>query len=777
MTKKGKRLPCIPTREILFYPQAVIPIIVGRDFSKLAIDESMEQHEGNIVLSIQKDSQKEEIEGYKDINEIGVVAKIIQIIKLPDGNLRVLIEGIDRVKIEDIGGLKENGYFSAQYELYPVENKKTKNEKKYRMYLEKVVEEVNQGNKNSLPDDILKAIFEVSPFEIMIYTLATTLDLSEEDRVAILESNDIDDMFEILSNAIKIILEFNKIDKSVEDRVKKNIEENQKQYYIREKIKGLYSELDENDMEEEVNELYDFINKRKLPVELKEKLNKELSRLKKLNDMSAEAGVIRSYIESVLEVPWEREEVKNIDIRKAEKILNDEHFGLKQVKDTILENLAVSQLNKNNNKKAPNILCLVGPPGVGKTSLGKSIANAMNREFERISLGGVHDESEIRGHRRTYIGAMPGRIIDALKKVKVSNPVILLDEIDKLSSDFKGDPASALLEVLDPAQNKTFKDNYIDFEYDLSDAFFVCTANDLSTIPSPLLDRMEVIHIDSYTIQEKLHIAKNYLVKQAKIETSISDVRLSDNVLLDIINKYTSEAGVRNLKREIVKILRRIARLKLENPDSKYSITVKNLSKYLGPEKYKKDKMIENVSKLGVVKGLAWTVVGGTTLDVEAVKMKGKGLLQFTGKLGDVMKESTQVAYTYVRANSDDLGICDDDFYNKYDIHLHFPEGATPKDGPSAGITITTAIVSALSERKVRQNIAMTGEITITGDVLPVGGIKEKVLGAHRIGIREIILPYDNKGDTVELTDEVLKELKIHYVKRYKEVENIVFND
>ena len=777
MTKKGKILPFIPTREILFYPQAVIPIIVGRDFSKLAIDESMEQHEGNIVLSIQKDSQKEEIEGYKDINEIGVVAKIIQIIKLPDGNLRVLIEGIDRVKIEDIGGLKENGYFSAQYELYPVENKKTKNEKKYRMYLEKVVEEVNQGNKNSLPDDILKAIFEVSPFEIMIYTLATTLDLSEEDRVAILESNDIDDMFEILSNAIKIILEFNKIDKYVEDRVKKNIEENQKQYYIREKIKGLYSELDENDMEEEVNELYDFINKRKLPVELKEKLNKELSRLKKLNDMSAEAGVIRSYIESVLEVPWEREEVKNIDIRKAEKILNDEHFGLKQVKDTILENLAVSQLNKNNNKKAPNILCLVGPPGVGKTSLGKSIANAMNREFERISLGGVHDESEIRGHRRTYIGAMPGRIIDALKKVKVSNPVILLDEIDKLSSDFKGDPASALLEVLDPAQNKTFKDNYIDFEYDLSDAFFVCTANDLSTIPSPLLDRMEVIHIDSYTIQEKLHIAKNYLVKQAKIETSISDVRLSDNVLLDIINKYTSEAGVRNLKREIVKILRRIARLKLENPDSKYSITVKNLSKYLGPEKYKKDKMIENVSKLGVVKGLAWTVVGGTTLDVEAVKMKGKGLLQFTGKLGDVMKESTQVAYTYVRANSDDLGICDDDFYNKYDIHLHFPEGATPKDGPSAGITITTAIVSALSERKVRQNIAMTGEITITGDVLPVGGIKEKVLGAHRIGIREIILPYDNKGDTVELTDEVLTELKIHYVKRYKEVENIVFND
>ena len=777
MAKKRKFLPFIPTREILFYPQAVIPIIVGRDFSKIAIDESMEKYEGNIILSIQKDSKNEEIEGYEDINEVGVVAKIIQIIKLPDGNLRVLIEGIDRVKIKDIFGLHQTGYFSAEYELYPVENLKTKNEKKYRMYLEKVVEEVNQNNKNSLPEDILRAIFEINPFDIMIYTLATTLDLSEEDRVKILEANDIDDMFKILSNAIKVIREFNKIDKSVEDRVKKNIEENQKQYYIREKIKGLYSELDENDMEEEVNELYDSITKRDLPKELKEKLNKELSRLKKLNDMSAEAGVIRSYIESVLEVPWEREEIKNIDIFKAEKILNDEHFGLKQVKDTILENLAVSQLNKDNDKKAPNIICLVGPPGVGKTSLGKSIANAMNREFERISLGGVHDESEIRGHRRTYIGAMPGRIIEALKKVKVSNPVILLDEIDKLSSDFKGDPASALLEVLDPAQNKTFKDNYIDFEYNLSDAFFICTANDLSTIPRPLLDRMEVIYIDSYTIQEKLYIAKNYLVKQAKIETSINDVRLSDNVLLDIINKYTSEAGVRNLKREIVKIFRKIARQKLENPTSKFSINIKNLSKFLGPEKFKKDKMVDKISKLGVVKGLAWTVVGGTTLDVEAVKMNGKGLLQFTGKLGDVMKESTQVAYTYVRANSDKLGINVDDFYTKYDIHLHFPEGATPKDGPSAGITITTAIVSVLSERKVRQDIAMTGEITITGDVLPVGGIKEKVLGAHRIGIREIILPYDNKGDTVELTDEVLKELKIHYVKRYEEVENIVFNN
>ncbi|WP_156299921.1 endopeptidase La [Streptobacillus canis] len=772
---KMEMLPFIPTREIVFFPQAVMPIMVGRDFSKKAIDYSVEHTDGKLVLAIQKQSMNEEIQGIEDVETIGVIGKIIQIMKTQDGNLRLIIEGEERIKVTEV--INENGMFKAGYEKYPIEKTKNRNNKKYKLYLESLIQDLNIINNRLIPEDLIKNIFEIKPFESLMYTLSTTLDLSEENRIEILKSNNVDEIFENLTKALKIRLELEEIDRSVENKVKKNIEDNQRQYYIREKIKGLYSELDEEDAEDEINELITQIDSRDLPYELAEKLIKEVNRYKKMNNFSAEAGVIRTYIDTLLEIPWEKSETEDIDIKVAEEILNKEHFGLKLVKDTVLEYLAVNQLNKENNKKMGTILCLIGPPGVGKTSLGESIAHAMNRKFERISLGGVHDESEIRGHRRTYIGAMPGRIIEALKRAKVNNPVILLDEIDKLDSNFKGDPASALLEVLDPAQNKTFKDNYVDFEYDLSDAFFICTANDYSGIPRPLLDRMEVINVDSYTIQEKLAIAKNYLINQAKLETSIKDVKFSDAVLLEIINKYTMEAGVRNLKREIVKVLRKIAKLKLEKPEEKFTINTKNLSTYLGPEKFKKDKMAEKNAKLGVVKGLAWTSVGGTTLDVEAVKMDGKGQIQFTGQLGQTMKESASVAYTYVRANHKKLDVVNPKFYEEYDIHLHFPEGATPKDGPSAGITITTAIVSILSERKVRQNIAMTGEITITGEVLPVGGIKEKVLGAHRIGIREVILPFENKGDTVELPEEILSQIKIHYVKKYSEVEKIVFSE
>ncbi|WP_064614444.1 endopeptidase La [Streptobacillus moniliformis] len=768
-------LPFIPIREIVFFPQAVIPIIVGRDFSKKAIDYSVEHTEGRLVLAIQKDSLSENIDGIEDVETVGVIGKIIQIMKTSDGNLRLIIEGEERIKVTEV--INENGMFKAKYENYPIEKTNKTNDDKYRMYLRTLIQDLNIINNKLIPEDLIKSIFEIKSFETLMYTLASTLDLSEENRVEILKSNNIDEIFENLTKALKIRIELEEIDRNVENKVKKNIEDNQRQYYIREKIKGLYSELDEEDSEDEINELLFNIESRELPYELADKLIKEVNRYKKMNNFSAEAGVIRTYIDTMLEIPWEKSKTEDIDIKIAEEILDKEHFGLKLVKDTVLEYLAVNQLNKENNKKMGTILCLIGPPGVGKTSLGESIAHAMNRKFERISLGGVHDESEIRGHRRTYIGAMPGRIIEALKRAKVNNPVILLDEIDKLDSNFKGDPASALLEVLDPAQNKTFKDNYVDFEYDLSDAFFICTANDYSGIPRPLLDRMEVINVDSYTIQEKLVIARNYLVKQAKNETSIKDIKFSDSVLLEIINKYTMEAGVRNLKREIVKILRKIAKLKLEDSSKKYSINLKNLSDYLGPEKYKKDKMAEKNAKLGVVKGLAWTSVGGTTLDVEAVKMDGKGKIQFTGKLGLIMKESASVAYTYARANYKNLSVINPKFYEEYDIHLHFPEGATPKDGPSAGITITTAIVSILSERRVRQNIAMTGEITITGEVLPVGGIKEKVLGAHRIGIREVILPFENKSDTVELPEEILSQIKIHYVKKYSEVEKIVFSE
>lgn len=773
MMEAKQILPLIPTREMLIFPKSIMPIIVGRSFTKLAVDNAIQNYNGNILLNIQKQSFKEEISGIEDVEIVGVIGKIMQIIKSQDGTYKLIIEGDRRIKITSLK--KEEGQYLAEYEEYPLEKETSDSFPKYKAYLEKSLRDILRVNLTGLPFDIVENIFETENQMSLMYTVASTIDISEKERIQILKSNDIDEIFENISKSIKIKKELDEIDRKVEKQVKKNIEENQKNYFIREKIKGLYSELEEEDSEEAINELNDAIEKRDLPLELKNKLKKELSRLKKMNDFSAEASVIRTYIDNILEIPWEKQENKDIDIRKAEKILEDEHFGLKEVKDTILEYLSVNQLNKNNDKKMSTILCLVGPPGVGKTSLGESIANAMDRKFERISLGGVHDESEIRGHRRTYIGAMPGRIIEALKKVNVSNPVILLDEIDKLSSNFKGDPAAALLEVLDPAQNKTFKDNYVDYEYDLSNAFFICTANDYSAIPAPLLDRMEVIHLDSYTILEKLNIAKKYLVKQAKLETSIKDIKLSDSVLLEIINKYTSEAGVRNLKREIVKIFRKVAKLKLEEENKVFSVTLKNLSKYLGPEKYKKDKKSEEKLKLGVVKGLAWTSVGGTTLDVEAVKMAGKGLIQFTGKLGDVMKESAQVAYTFARANFENLGIKDEKFYEKNDVHLHFPEGATPKDGPSAGITITTAIVSILSERKVRQDIAMTGEITITGSVLPVGGIKEKVLGAHRIGIKEVILPFDNKDDTIYLPKEVLNEIKIHYVKTYKEVENIVF--
>ncbi|WP_083573807.1 endopeptidase La [Streptobacillus notomytis] len=772
---KMEILPFIPIRDIVFFPQAVMPIMVGRDFTKKAIDYSVEHTEGKLVLAIQKDSFSEEIQGIEDVETIGVIGKIIQIMKTPDGNLRLIIEGEERINVTEV--INEDGMFKAKYEDYPIEKTKNTNNKKYKMYLQSLIQNLNIVNNRTIPEDLIKSIFEIKPFESLMYTLASTLELSEENRINILKANNVDEIFENLTKALKIRIELEEIDRSVENKVKKNIEDNQRQYYIREKIKGLYSELDEEDTEDEVNELISQIESRDLPYELTEKLMKEVNRYKKMNNFSAEAGVIRTYIDTMLEIPWEKSENENIDIKAAEKILDKEHFGLRLVKDTVLEYLAVNQLNKENNKKMGTILCLIGPPGVGKTSLGESIAHAMNRKFERISLGGVHDESEIRGHRRTYIGAMPGRIIEALKRAKVNNPVILLDEIDKLDSNFKGDPASALLEVLDPAQNKTFKDNYVDFEYDLSDAFFICTANDYSGIPRPLLDRMEVINLDSYTIQEKLMIAKNYLVNQAKSETSIKDVKFSDSILLEIINKYTMEAGVRNLKREIVKILRKMAKLKLEDSSKKYTITLKNLSDYLGPEKYKKDKMSEKNSKLGVVKGLAWTSVGGTTLDVEAVKMDGKGQIQFTGKLGLTMKESASVSYTHVRANYKKLSVINPKFYEEYDIHLHFPEGATPKDGPSAGITITTAIVSILSERKVRQNIAMTGEITITGEVLPVGGIKEKVLGAHRIGIREVILPFENKSDTIELPEEILSQIKIHYVKKYSEVEKIVFSE
>lgn len=775
MSKENK-LPLIPIRELIIFPSTVSPMNVGREFSIEAVHISVEKYDGDILLIPQKDYNDEDINSIDYIEEIGVKAKILQLIPMPDSTFKVIVEGMERVKIKSFE--KKKSVIYSEYEVYPMNEIAISSvtERKYRDYLKKIVIDLDLIRKDLLPSDFIEKIFTIEPIEHLFYLISLKVNLHNEIRYSILSSNNVNEIFDILVEEIKLILELEKIDEKVDKKIKKNLEKNKRKFYIREKIKEFYSELEEEDNQDEIDLLEEKIEDTKMPKDLKEKLFKEIKRLKKMNDFAPEASVIRSYIETILELSWEKSKSSDINISKAEKVLNKDHFGLEKVKNTILEYLAVNQLNKENDKKMATILCLVGPPGIGKTSFATSIARAMNRKFERISLGGVSDEAEIRGHRRTYVGAMPGRIIEAMRKVKVNNPVILLDEIDKLSKQFKGDPASALLEVLDPAQNKTFKDNYIDFEYDLSDTFFICTANYYGDIPKPLLDRMEVIFLESYTTLEKLEIAKNYLIPQVKSETSIKNIKLKDEIILDIINKYTSEAGVRNLKREILKIFRKIAKIKLSNSDEKITITSNNLKNYLGVEKYKQDKEALNTSKIGIVKGLAWTQVGGTTLDVEAVKMSGKGNMIFTGQLGDVMKESVNVAYSFVRANDKKLKVKNEKFYLENDIHIHFPEGATPKDGPSAGITITTALVSILSERKVKQNIAMTGEITIRGDVLPIGGVKEKVLAAYKIGIKEIILPYDNISDSKEIPEELAKDIKIHFVKNYEEIEKIIFD-
>lgn len=499
-----------------------------------------------------------------------------------------------------------------------------------------------------------------------------------------------------------------------------------------------------------------------------------MKKLSKMPPFSTEATVSRNYIETVIELPWEKTTKDIVDLKKASEVLERDHYGLKDAKSKVLDFLAVKKLNPN---MKGSILCLAGPPGIGKTSLVKSIADAMGRKFVRVSLGGVRDEAEIRGHRRTYIGSMPGKLIKAMKEAGTKNPVILLDEIDKMSNDYKGDPASAMLEVLDPEQNSHFEDHYVDMPFDLSKVFFVATANDLRTISAPLRDRMEIVNISSYTEFEKLHIAKKYLIKQAKEENGLKDIELSlsDNVILKIIDEYTREAGVRNLKREIITLCRKVAREVVEEKKKKIVIKTNTLEKYLGKPKFRPEKQKEKAPKLGVVNGLAWTAVGGVTLEVQGVAIPGKGEISLTGSLGNVMKESAQVAYTFVKANIDKYKPLQEDFFEKKAIHLHFPEGATPKDGPSAGITITSAIISVLTGRKIRQDIAMTGEISITGEVLAIGGVKEKVIGAHRAGIREVILPEDNRIDKDEIPAEIAKEMKIHFATTYEDVEKLVF--
>lgn len=768
-----QKKPFIATRELVVFPGVVTPIFIGRPLSLASIEESLAKFDNKLVLSSQKDGEIEEPKLPEDVYETGVLVHVLQSVRMPNGNVKVLVEAKHRVLITDVTNID-----GINYADYTEVFSKPIDESKSEALKRKVIDEFANYAKitQKVLPDIIYNIKDIKNTDKAFDLICTNLMIPTVAKQELLEILDVEERAYKILSIIEREIEIFTLEKEIENRVKEQMAEVQKNYYLREKIKAIKEEIgEEADSDEEIAELEQKIEDSKIPEDLKGKLVKEIARLKRMPDFSSEASVIRSYVETVLELPWDKSTKDEIDIKKAQEILDEDHYGLEEVKERILEFLAVKKLN---NTLKGSIICLVGPPGVGKTSLAHSIARSMNRKFTRISLGGVRDEAEIRGHRRTYVGAMPGRIVNSLKQVGVNNPVMLFDEIDKMASDFRGDPASAMLEVLDPAQNSTFEDHYIDHTFDLSKVFFVCTANDIGGIPGPLRDRMEIIFIESYTEFEKLNIAKKYLIPQTKEENGLNDYKIpfSDASILKVINEYTREAGVRSLRREISKIFRKMAKEILLEKTSKLSVTETKIKKYLGNAKYRADKIKKDEGKIGVVNGLAWTAVGGTTLEVQAVKMEGKGLLQLTGKLGDVMQESARVAYSYVRHIKNELGI-EEKFNEKTDVHLHFPEGAVPKDGPSAGITITTAIISVLANKEVRQDVAMTGEITITGEVLAVGGIKEKVIGAHRVGIREVVLPFDNKVDTEELPKEIASEMKFHFAKTYEDVKKIVFVD
>ena len=760
----------LPTRDLVIFPGIVTPIYVGRAKSVSTL-ESAVNSKSKLVLGMQKDPSKEDPELPNDIYKIGVIVNILQIVKMPNNNIKVLIEAEERVMIEDVE-ITDTEYIATYKTIKCTNGKAKETEAIYRKvigYFEKFV-----GLTGKISPELLVNLKGIKDINSAFDIISSNLPVKSEVRQELLEIFDVKDRGFKLLELLASEMEIASLEKKIDDKVKTKMNEAQKSYYIKEKINAMKEELGDFSQDEDMLDLVEKLNKTKLPKEVKKKLDLEMKKLSKMPPFSAEATVSRNYIETVLDLPWDKTTKDILDLKKANDILERDHYGLKEAKSRVLDYLAVKKLNPS---MKGGILCLAGPPGIGKTSLVKSIADAMGRKFVRVSLGGVRDEAEIRGHRRTYIGSMPGKLIKAMKDAGSKNPVILLDEIDKMSNDFKGDPASAMLEVLDPEQNSHFEDHYIDMPFDLSKVFFVATANDLRNVSAPLRDRMEIINISSYTEFEKLHIAKKYLIKQAKEENGLKDydIQISDNVIMKIIDEYTREAGVRNLKREFITLCRKLARDAVEQDKKKFIIKSSSLEKYLGKPKFRPEKLKEKEPKLGVVNGLAWTSVGGVTLEVQGVAIPGKGELSLTGTLGNVMKESAQVAFTYVKANLDKYKLENPEFFEKKNIHLHFPEGATPKDGPSAGITIVTAILSVLTGRKVKQDIAMTGEVTITGEVLAIGGVKEKVIGAHRAGIREVILPEDNRVDESDIPAEVAKTMKIHFVKTYDEVEKLVF--
>ena len=754
----------LPTRDLIIFPGIVTPLYVGR-LKSINTLEAAVSTKGKLVLGMQKDASKEEPDLSKDINNIGVVANILQIVKMPNNNIKVLVEAEDRVEIES--ATIEEDIYKAEYKVLKCTNGTTKEaEAIYRKVLG--VFEKYVGITGKVSSELLVNLKGIKNVNSAMDIISANLPLKSDKKQELLEVLDVSERGIKILELLTTEMEIASLEKKIDDKVKAKMNEAQKNYFIKEKINAMKEELGDYSQDDDILELVEKVKKAKLPKDVKAKIDSEMKKLSKMPPFSAEATVSRNYIETIIELPWDKTTKDIVDLKKASEILERDHYGLKDAKNKVLDFLAVKKLNPN---MKGSILCLAGPPGIGKTSLVRSIADAMGRKFVRVSLGGVRDEAEIRGHRRTYVGSIPGRIVNGLKEAQTKNPVFLLDEIDKMSSDYKGDPAAAMLEVLDPEQNKDFVDHYLEIPFDLSKILFVTTANSLSTIPRPLLDRMEIIEVSGYIEQEKLNIAKKYLLpKQIKEHALTEDfIKMDDEVIIDIINSYTREAGVRNLERTIAKICRKVAKKYVENPSLEDVVVTKaDLDEYLGKNRYR-HQLAGTKPEVGIVTGLAWTAVGGETLTTEVNVLKGKGQVVLTGKLGDVMKESAQTGISYIRSIADKFNI-DPDFYTKNDIHIHLPEGAVPKDGPSAGITMALAVLSALTNIPVRNNVAMTGEITLRGRVLAVGGIKEKLLAAHRAGITKVLLPKECEADLEEIPQNVKEQMEFVLVEHMDEV-------
>lgn len=756
--------PVLPLRDVVVYPHMVIPLFVGREKSIAALEAAMA--EDKRILLVAQHSAEMDDPSADNIYAVGTMANILQMLKLPDGTVKVLVEGVERATVRDLD--VDNTLYTATASIArePVFEDDREVDAMARSLLSMFEQYVKLNKK--VPPEILSSLQGIDEFGRLADTVAAHMTLKVDDKQSILEMLDVPTRMEHLIGLIDSELDILHVEKRIRGRVKQQMEKSQREYYLNEQMKAIQKELGElDDVPNEVEDLEQKIEKAKMPKEARQKAEQELAKMRMMSPMSAEATVVRNYLEWMVALPWHHRTRVRHDLPRAQEILDADHYGLEKVKERILEYLAVQQRVRK--LKGP-ILCLVGPPGVGKTSLGESIARAINRRFVRMSLGGVRDEAEIRGHRRTYIGSLPGKIVQKLAKVEVRNPLFLLDEIDKMAMDFRGDPASALLEVLDPEQNATFNDHYLEVDFDLSDVMFVCTANTMN-IPGPLLDRMEVIRLSGYTEEEKVNIARNYLVPKQKKANGLNDDELviSDNALRDIVRYYTREAGVRSLEREVAKVARRVVKNVLINPrDRAVHVDTRNLDKYLGVRRHRYGRA-ETEDQVGRVTGLAWTEVGGELLTIESAVVPGKGRLQNTGQLGDVMKESIHAALTVVRSRSRALGI-DPEFHSAHDIHIHVPEGAIPKDGPSAGIGMCTALVSTLTGISVKANVAMTGEITLRGEVLPIGGLKEKLLAALRGGIDTVVIPEENCKDLAEISSDIKGRLQIFPIQWIDEV-------